>query len=137
MERSFELEDLLRRFYDAYTNVEIETLNSMISRDPDVLAIGTDPDEWWVGHDSITTIVASQAKETAGTRWEAGDPHGFAVGDIGWVSGRPRWVFADGRVIPFRLTAVCHLEGGAWRIVQSHFSIGVPNEDAVGRALTT
>jgi hypothetical protein len=34
----------------------------------------------------------------------------------------------DGQVVPFRLTAVFHREGQAWRMVQAHFSVGVPNE---------
>lgn len=30
---------------------------------------------------------------------------------------------------PFRLTTVMHLEQGRWKIIQLHFSIGVPNSD--------
>jgi len=34
----------------------------------------------------------------------------------------------DGRRVPVRLTAVLHQEDGDWKAVQSHASIGVPNE---------
>jgi ketosteroid isomerase-like protein len=32
-----------------------------------------------------------------------------------------------GSSTPFRLTAVMHREQGKWKIIQLHFSIGVPN----------
>jgi len=35
------------------------------------------------------------------------------------------------------MTSVFHQEDGAWKLVQSHYSIGVSNEDVVGRELTT
>jgi hypothetical protein len=31
-------------------------------------------------------------------------------------------------ITPFRLTAVFYRDGGEWRMVQAHFSLGVPNE---------
>jgi hypothetical protein len=42
----------------------------------------------------------------------------------------------DGTEIGLRATAVLHKEGGAWKFIQGHFSIGVPNKEAVGKPLT-
>ena len=33
-----------------------------------------------------------------------------------------------GKRVPIRLTAVLHQEDGAWKALQSHASIGVPND---------
>jgi hypothetical protein len=38
----------------------------------------------------------------------------------------------DGQEIPCRLTGVLRLEGGEWKVIQSHASIGVPNAQAFG-----
>lgn len=129
MERSHEVEDLLRRFYEAQNNVDIAAIESVVSADPDVLVIGTDPDEWWSGRDRITSVLEALFTEASGTRVVAGDVRGFAVGDIGWVRDHSKFVLSNGTEIPVRATAVCRREDGDWRIVQGHFSIGVTNEE--------
>ena len=43
----------------------------------------------------------------------------------------------DGTEIPVRLTAVFRKENNDWKIVLRHLSIGIPNEDVFGNALTT
>jgi hypothetical protein len=42
----------------------------------------------------------------------------------------------DGGELPFRITCVLHREEGEWKFVQSHASIGVANEQTVGRLPT-
>jgi hypothetical protein len=38
--------------------------------------------------------------------------------------------------MPSRLTLVCQQEDGAWKVVQWHVSVGVANEELLGRELT-
>lgn len=50
---------------------------------------------------------------------------------VGYATDTPRFVLPDGSFIPTRLTGVLHQEAGAWKVVHLHFSVGVPDEDAV------
>ena len=61
----------------------------------------------------------------------------YAEGSVGWIADQAEMVTPDGQTVPFRFTAVCHQEGGAWKIVQAHLSIGVSNEAAIGQDLPT
>ena len=51
---------------------------------------------------------------------------------VGWVADRPKFVLADGTEASFRWTAVFHQDGGEWKMIQGHASLGVPNADALG-----
>lgn len=59
------------------------------------------------------------------------DPHGYAEGGVGFAVDQPRFVLPDGSFIPTRLTAVLRQESAQWKVVHPHFSIGVPDEDAI------
>jgi ketosteroid isomerase-like protein len=39
--------------------------------------------------------------------------------------------------VPFRLTAVFRREANGWKIIQQHLSIGIRNEEVVGKELMT
>jgi hypothetical protein len=55
------------------------------------------------------------------------DVDAFREGGVGWAAGRG-WFDVEGRRVPVRMTAVLHQEDGDWKIVQTHASIGVPND---------
>jgi hypothetical protein len=50
---------------------------------------------------------------------------------VGWGVDNPSFVLPDARYLPTRLTAVLHHEDGEWKIVHLHFSVGVPDEQAI------
>lgn len=138
MESSTELRDLMLRFYQSLTAGDRTFLEQTISHQPGVLNIGTDPKEWWSGYDTFLQVAEAQFQEIGGPPHIVGaDPQAYHEGGVGWVADRPSFELPDGTRLPFRLTAVFHKEEGAWKLVQSHYSIGVPNEDTVGRELTT
>jgi SnoaL-like domain len=89
--------------------------------------IGTDAAEWWRGGDQIFQIWAAAWRERGGLPVQGSRPQAFRSGDVGWADDQALWRLPDGRTIPFRLTAVFHMDGQEWRLVQGHFSIGVPN----------
>ncbi len=65
------------------------------------------------------------------------NPQAYSEGTVGWVADYPKLRLPDGTEIPFRITTVYPKENGAWKMVQWHGSIGVPNEEMVGQDLTT
>ena len=137
MEASAELKELTLRFYAALSSGDIAFFEQHFSHQDGVLAIGTDPQEWWAGHATIAKVFKIQMQEMGQFSLEAGAPQAYSAGDVGWAADRPTFKFADGTVFPVRLTMVFHKEGDNWKVVQMHASSGISNEDALGKTLTT
>jgi len=122
-----ELQALLAGYYAASAQGDVSLLDQLIARQPDTLVIGTDATEWWRGGEQIFQTWSAAWRERGGLPVEGSRPEAFRSGDVGWVDDRALWRRPDGRTVPFRLTAVFHWDANAWRMVQAHFSIGVPN----------
>jgi ketosteroid isomerase-like protein len=136
MEQSAEVKEAILRFYEGLSSGDTAAIGRLFSRREGVLNIGTDPEEWWTGHDNIVRVFEAQVAEMGGSfPIEAGDPQAYAAGDVGWVADRPKLKLPDGEML-FRLTAVLRREEGDWRIVLNHVSFGVKNEEALGQELT-
>jgi hypothetical protein len=129
MKKSSELRDLILRLYDAMRDGDIDAWESLQSSQDGVLSIGTDPDEWWAGYDTITKVTRAQMVGLAGSKME-GDPQAYVEGTVGWYADNVTWTIPSGTVIRARITGVCHKEDGEWKFVQTHISIGVPNSEA-------
>jgi ketosteroid isomerase-like protein len=137
MERSPDLRDLTLRLYDALSRGDLASFERAMSRADGTLGIGTDPAEWWSGHDALTRAFRTQLQEVGGAfPIRPGDPQAWQEGTAGWVADRAEFAFPNGPTVPFRLTLVCHREDGDWKVVQWHISTGVTNEEALGKELT-
>lgn len=140
METSAEIRDLVLRSYQAMTSGDLAFLERNISRQPNIVSIGTDPDEWWVGFETIVRIARAQYQEMGrgmpSVKVVNSDPQAFQEGTVGWVADHPTFEMPGGIQIASRMTAVFHQEDGAWKIVQQHISMGVRNEDLLGMRLT-
>lgn len=139
MQDSTELKKLVHGWYEIVAKGDITFTERAISRKADVLVIGTDPKEWWVGYDTIVRVFQTQFEEMgggSGLQFLPGDTLAHSEGDVGWIADQPTLRIPDGPEIPMRFTAVCRREDGEWKIVQLHASIGVPNEESVGSGLT-
>jgi ketosteroid isomerase-like protein len=137
MKESTELKDLYIRLCEAQTNGDYSFFENYFSKKDGVLAIGTDPLEWWAGYDTITKVFKAQLKEVSGIQILADTPLAYSDGSIGWVAGKPTIKLPDGAEITARLTVVFQKETQGWKIVQWHSSMGIPNEDSIGETLTT
>jgi class 3 adenylate cyclase len=135
VERSEELKSVMLRLYDAYSSRDAEAIAHRFSPAPGMLAIGTDPAEWWTGHDELVEVFQAQIEEVGGWRWSPGEIEAWCEGTVGWAADRPT-ITLGGQVIQCRSTAVLHLEHGEWKVVQWHLSLGIPNEEALGIRLT-
>lgn len=137
MEQSKELQELYHRICAAQSNGDQTFFEQHFSRADGVVAIGTDPAEWWFGYDTITRVFAAQLKESGGFEILADQPVAYQQGVTGWLAGQPVLKLSDGSEIPFRLTVVLRQEEDGWKIVQWHSSIGIPNEESISETLTT
>ena len=139
LKQSSELRDLVLRLYQAFEWGELDVALGLMSREPGVLSIGTDPDEWWDTYATLEHVYQAQLGEMrdVGIRFQPGDPQCYAEGSVGWCADQARIVLPDDTVQPIRMTLVFHREGGDWKIVQAHASLGVRNVEALGTELTT
>ena len=135
MERSPEIEEFAERYYQAARDGYGPAADAFISQRAEVVVIGSDPDEWWDGP-GYNAAMRAQAEAMGGSiPIHTGDLRAYREGSVGWIIDRPTFHFGDGNDAHARVTAILHEEGGAWRIVHLHLSVGVANEEALGQEL--
>ena len=136
MQPSAELVAVSKRLFAALSASDLEALHGVIAHDDDVLVIGTDPDEWWAGPQTVHGILDAQLRELAGWSWAPTSLVAYESGETGWAAARVRVTFPDGSRQDLRTTIVFDLDRAQWKVVQWHISIGVANEDTVDIPLT-
>ncbi len=137
MEQSNELRDLTLRFYEAVTTGDVSFVDRHVSRQQGAVFVGTDPNEWWEGFESLREATRAQSEELGGMQIVPGRLQAYREGSVGWVIDRdPTFQLADGTQIPFRNTAVFRREEGEWKLVHTHTSLGVRNEEMFGEDAT-
>jgi ketosteroid isomerase-like protein len=136
MEASAELRDLVLGFYDSVNRGDATGLEQMLSADDDAVFIGTDPREWWRGPDARAAMRAQAAEMGNSLSVHSRELQTYSEGNIGWAVDQAVFRLADGRELPFRSTYIFRKEGGGWKLVHSHSSFGIRNEDALGQTLT-
>ena len=94
--------------------------------------IGSAPGEGHEGReDWISTY--DRAVKSAGIELRGDDPTGYREGSMGWGVDRASFVMPDGGVLRTRLTAILREQDGEWKVVHLHFSVGVPDDQAIER----
>ena len=126
--QSPELERLFRDMIRAIETSDIGFIERTTSHEEGVVAIGSDPAEVAEGYDQIIPLMRSSTPEGGmEIRARLDEVKAYEEGDLGWGYGRGRFE-TDGESVDVRFTAALHREEGEWKIVQSHASIGVPND---------
>lgn len=137
MEPAPEIRLLLLDYYTASGRGDVAFLEQLVSPAPHALVIGTDPNEWWVGGEQIIATWSAAWRTRGGLPVLGADPQGYRTGAVAWAADRAAFGLPDGRLLPFRLTAVFQYEHERWTLVQAHFSFSVPDAraaDVVGTA---
>lgn len=135
LSRADSTEDGLRarllEYYAAITSADINFIDNITSQHPEVTLLGSDPTEFFVGHANIIQFWQDLFDALGGglvTVPGAGSPDVITRKDgVAWlVDIQSKWVLPEGD-LPFRLTAVFKREHHQWKLIQQHFSLGVPN----------
>ena len=137
MQKSTELRDLTLRWMEAWSSGDFGFFERHFAQQDGLLVIGTDPEEWWVGYDTVIQVLGAQIEEMSGISIVGSDPQAYTEGTAGWAADRLTFKFPDGTEMSARFTLVFHREDGDWKFVQIHGSFGIPNEEAIGQELTT
>lgn len=135
MRQSAGVRAMVERLYDVMRSADLRSVEELLSADLTV-AIGTDEDEWDTDRAAAVNGFVTQTDEVGPLTIQAGSPRGYSDGTFGWFEDRALVTFADGESAPLRVTGVVRYEGGRWRLVQVHTSIGLPNAE-LGLDLTT
>jgi ketosteroid isomerase-like protein len=120
MELDPQLEQVMLTFYETWNAGNVARLLAMVSEEAFV-GIGTDNADWW-SRERLAQI-ADHGDDPYEVR--PGDIKAYRLGDVGLVADTPSFIEPDGTETPFRITAVFRSEGGRWKLVQEHISIGL------------
>lgn len=128
MKRSAEIEQLTRDFIAALERGDIAFIERTTSREPGVVAIGSDPNEYATDYERIIRLM-SESTPGAGLQIHVrlNQIRGYEHGEVGWGDGTGAFEH-DRESVEVRFTLVLLREKDGWRVVQSHASIGVPND---------
>ncbi len=130
MQRSPELEQLVADWFRAASRGDSSLVDAHISLDDDVRLIGSDPAELFRGGSAVAEFLRGEVEGGGGAATFApAGTEAFSEGTVGWATTRVMITLPDGRHVSPRWSSVFRLEDGVWRFVQTHASIGVPNEE--------
>ena len=140
MESAPELASFIELMLRNWEDLDAEALVDTLSHNPGLIVIGTDPEEWWAGIESVSAVWRVQMREfddIGAVHFDVKSIVASKEGTVGWVTASLQLTVGESVDVPMRFTIVVHEEGAYWRIVNWHLSIPVVNEDIFGTPLTT
>jgi ketosteroid isomerase-like protein len=128
-----EVRAALAAMMEALNTADRDALAPLLATGGECTMIGSDPEEWLTGDQLL--VVLDQAMQAGGNpvRGELDETFVHVRGDVAWVEARGKFIDPTGRECLLRSTGVLIKEDGAWKGVQSHVSIGVPNDQVFPR----
>jgi ketosteroid isomerase-like protein len=128
MQRSAEIEQLVRDMVGAMNRGDVDGAGRMLSSEDGVVMIGSSPEEYTRTREEMRQLLEDSTPEgPIRITVAVDDVHGYEQGDVAWADSTGS--FRRGNdTVAVRFTTAFHREGGDWRCVQAHASIGVPNE---------
>jgi class 3 adenylate cyclase len=135
MEPSEEIRRIIDRLTKAIAEGDSESVLGRLSDHPGTLIVGSDPAEWWRGHET-RAVWGRQIEEFDGSFLvTANEIDAWEEGSVGWASVKET-IGWGGKTIEGRASYILHLEHDEWKVVHVHWSFPQPHVDVLGRALT-
>ncbi len=132
MERSPEIEAVVRRFWKAFVDQDRQAIANVHTDNPDMRAVLSGDDEWIKGNGHIEDIMVKRAEKIGVVGCEFERLEAFQHGETGWFAAIVVIARATGDALTFRSTGTVIIEAGVWRATQLHTSFGVPNSEVFG-----
>lgn len=130
MLRSAELGELITGYFASFTSGDPDWVDRHVLRGDELRLIGTNAEEWLAGRDAFEVFrreAAAAAGTLDATLW---DIEAYSMGDVGWGAGLVRFALPSGLTARARFSVVFVAVDGTWRVVSSHTSLPVSDEDA-------
>jgi adenylate cyclase len=135
VEPSEEIRRVIERLTKAIAEGDNASVLGRLSDDPGTLVIGSDPAEWWRGHEA-RAVWGRQIEEFDGSFLvTAEEIDAWEEGSVGWASVKET-ISWEGQEIEGRASYILHLEHDEWKVVHVHWSFPQPHLDVLGRSLT-
>jgi ketosteroid isomerase-like protein len=129
LERSAEIEALVRAWFDAATKGDPSLVAAHVSPSEATRLIGSDPLEVFNGGVAVAAFLSGEIEASGGhATFTPTDTEAFREGNVAWATTQLTIAMRDGRQVRPRWSAVFHLEDGIWKFVQTHASIAVAND---------
>lgn len=126
---------MIERLTKAIAEGDSESVLGRLSDHPGTLVVGSDPAEWWRGHEA-RAVWGRQLEEFDGSFLvTASEIDAWEEGGVGWASVKETIDWA-GETIEGRASYILHLERDEWKVVHVHWSFPQPHVDVLGRSLT-
>jgi class 3 adenylate cyclase len=133
MERSPELEAVIKRMWHAWANQDVDAVTNMMVPDPGYRMILGADDEWFQG--DVARYITERSRVLGVERVEFDRVEAYEHGDVGWAATEVTIIRAEGETTRARNTVVFLLDGGVWRAAQLHTSVGVSRTEEFGVAI--
>jgi ketosteroid isomerase-like protein len=129
MERSSEVEQLIVAWFEAVTKGDPSLVATHVSPSDMTRLIGSDPSEVFTGGEAVSAFLAGEVAGAGGhATFTPTDIEAFREGNVAWATTQLTISIPErGQVSP-RWSAVLRFEDETWKFVQTHASIGVPND---------
>ncbi len=132
--------DIAAKVMDDYAKAcgrkDVDALMGMFAPEEDIVNIGTQGDEWWVGREALRRGFERMFAEAENITVRYKDITEASAGPVCWFSAKVTFgMTVEGRrmEITGRNTGVLVERGKKWLIAQSHFSMPAPG--AVGSSI--
>ncbi len=117
---------VLDQFRRGWQDLDAAAVLDCFAKDPEIVVIGTDEDEYWRGHEALVAPfrVMAAAFTDAVYRWVS-PPRIQVDGDIAWADGKlDTSLTAGGEQLEVSMRTTWVLRRGTrWEVVQAHFSV--------------
>jgi ketosteroid isomerase-like protein len=126
-----EIQTALEAYRTAFERRDLEAITATLTPDPDVIIVGTGPDEILVGREAFRSQVQRDWKQADETSWQWEYRSIGSAGPVAWalIAGALQARFGSLRLeMPLRITAVLELRGDRWLIAHLHISAPAPGQ---------
>lgn len=128
MQPSPEIREMVMRNMRDVAAKNVQGVLDTLSRQPGIVFIGTAPTEWMENPAAIEAVMRPAIEGGSGEMPADLQIQTGQEGSMGWAAYRWTGTLPNGKTFVLRGTDVWHQEGGAWKCVHSHLSVGVPDE---------
>lgn len=137
MERSPELETVVRRIWKAFVARDADALRNLTTDHPGMRVILSADDEWIRPNGRFAELMTDRAERIGAAGIDFDRLEAYERDGTGWWAANMIATLDDGDPLTFRQTGVAFIEAGVWRAAQIHTSIGVPNAESFGYEISS
>ena len=128
MQQSQELCDFVLSSLRQLVPEHISDAMNRMTNEPGMLFIGTQPTEWLDNRPALEALFREMSQGSSGNLPPDLQIQAWQEGSVGWGAYHFTLPMPNDSAAPLRWTFVAHQEGGGWKFVMIHGSVGIPDD---------